>query len=70
MPYLEGGAEALRVSRSFERLCLLFVVQLYELLNRPLEILDGLADAAPELAASQFPEMPSTAFIWKQKVGV
>ena len=42
--------------RPFERLRLLLVVQRDEFLNRRLEILEGIMDAALETAAGQLPE--------------
>ena len=55
-PSLAGGDQPVRADRPFERLRLLLVVQRDELLNRRLEILEGIVDAAPETAAGQLPE--------------
>ena len=51
IPSLAGGGQPLRSGRPFERLRLLLVVQLDEVLERRLRILDGIVDAAPERSA-------------------
>ena len=56
IPSLTGGDQPLRAGRPFERLRLLPVVKLDELLDRRHEILEGIVDAAPETAAGQLPE--------------
>ena len=53
---LARGDEPFRADRPFERFCLLLVVQRDEVLDRPLEILDGLVDAPPEPTAGQLPD--------------
>ena len=55
-PSLSGGDQPVRAGRPFERLRLLPVVKLDELLDRRLEILEGIVDAAPETAVGQLPE--------------
>ena len=56
IPSLVGGDEPFRAGRPFERLRLLLVVQIHEVQKRPLEILDGIMNAAPEPALGQLPE--------------
>ena len=55
-PSLSGGDQPVRAGRPFERLRLLPVVKLDEAVDRRLEILEGIMDAAPETAAGQLPE--------------
>ena len=53
---MAGGDELIRTGRPFERLRLLLVVKLDEVLDRLLEILEGIVNAAPEPAAGQLSE--------------
>ena len=55
-PSLADGDQPLRAGGPFERLRLLLVVQLNEVLDRRLELLEGIVDAAPETAAGQLRE--------------
>ena len=55
-PSLSGGDQPVRAGRPFERLRLLPVVKRDEALDRRLEILEGIVDAAPETAVGQLPE--------------
>ena len=48
-PSLSGGDQPVRAGRPFERLRLLPVMQRNELLDRRLEILEGIEDAAPDV---------------------
>ena len=48
IPYLACGDEPHRARCPLELLCLLLVVQLNEVLDRCLEILDGITDALPK----------------------